>query len=293
MYKGYLDSKNMEVAVKQLDRNGFQGNREFLVEVLMLSLLHHPNLVNLVGYCCDGDQRVLVYEYMPYGSLEDHLLDLSQDKKPLDWITRMKIARGAARGLEYLHDTANPPVIYRDFKASNILLDENYNPKLSDFGLAKLGPTGDKSHVSTRVMGTYGYCSPEYASTGQLTTRSDVYSFGVVLLEIITGRRVIDNSRPSEEKNLVEWARPLFNDKRMFCPMADPLLEGNYPMKSLYRAIYVAAMCLHVEPSTRPLISDVVSALEYITEDKNHDGDGDGDGENSVKAAGTQQEEEQ
>lgn len=117
----------------------------------------------------------------------------------------MKIAEGAARGLEYLHDTANPPVIYRDFKASNILLDEDFNPKLSDFGLAKLGPTGDKTHVSTRVMGTYGYCAPEYALTGQLTTMSDVYSFGVVLLEIITGRRVIDNSRPTEEQNLVTW----------------------------------------------------------------------------------------
>lgn len=117
----------------------------------------------------------------------------------------MKIALGAAKGLEYLHEKANPPVIYRDFKASNILLDENFNSKLSDFGLAKLGPTGDKTHVSTRVMGTYGYCSPEYALTGQLTTKSDVYSFGVVFLEIITGRRVIDNSRPTEEQNLVTW----------------------------------------------------------------------------------------
>ena len=117
----------------------------------------------------------------------------------------MKIAEGAARGLEYLHETANPPVIYRDFKASNILLDGEFHPKLSDFGLAKLGPTGDKSHVSTRVMGTYGYCAPEYALTGQLTTKSDVYSFGVVFLELITGRRVIDNSRPTEEHNLVHW----------------------------------------------------------------------------------------
>mgnify|MGYP004716102449 CR=1 FL=1 len=117
----------------------------------------------------------------------------------------MKIAEGAARGLEYLHETANPPVIYRDFKASNILLDEDFNPKLSDFGLAKLGPTGDKTHVSTRVMGTYGYCAPEYALTGQLTAKSDVYSFGVVFLEMITGRRVIDNSRPSEEQNLIQW----------------------------------------------------------------------------------------
>lgn len=119
----------------------------------------------------------------------------------------MKIAEGAARGLEYLHDIANPPVIYRDFKASNILLDEEYNPKLSDFGLAKVGPVGDKSHVSTRVMGTYGYCAPEYALTGQLTKMSDVYSFGVVFLEIITGRRAIDTSRPSNEQNLVHWVR--------------------------------------------------------------------------------------
>lgn len=132
-------------------------------------------------------------------------IDLAPNKKPLDWNTRMKIAEGAAKGLEYLHDIANPPVIYRDFKASNILLDEDYNPKLSDFGLAKVGPVGDKSHVSTRVMGTYGYCAPEYALTGQLTTMSDVYSFGVVFLEIITGRRAIDTSRPSNEQNLVQW----------------------------------------------------------------------------------------
>lgn len=154
----------------------------------MLSLLHHTNLVNLIGYCADGDQRLLVYEYMPLGSLEDHLHDLPPDKKPLDWNTRMKIAAGAAKGLEYLHDKASPPVIFRDLKCSNILLDEGYYPKLSDFGLAKLGPVGDNTHVSTRVMGTYGYCAPEYAMTGQLTLKSDVYSFGVVLLEIITGR---------------------------------------------------------------------------------------------------------
>ncbi|KAJ6894541.1 hypothetical protein NC652_028341 [Populus alba x Populus x berolinensis] len=205
VYKGLIAKTNQVVAVKQLDRNGFQGNREFLIEVLMLSLLHHPNLVNMVGYCADGDQRILVYEFMVNGSLEDHLLDLTPDKNPLDWNTRIKIAEGAARGLEYLHESADPPVIYRDFKASNVLLDENFNPKLSDFGLAKLGPTGDKTHVSTRVMGTYGYCAPEYALTGQLTAKSDVYGFGVVFLEMITGRRVIDSSRPAGEKNLVSW----------------------------------------------------------------------------------------
>ncbi len=131
--------------------------------------------------------------------------ELQPGKKPLDWFTRMKIAEGAAKGLEYLHDCTNPPVIYRDFKASNILLDEEYNPKLADFGLAKLGPTGGKDHVSTRVMGTYGYCAPEYASTGQLTTKSDVYSFGVVFLELITGRRAIDTARHTEEQNLISW----------------------------------------------------------------------------------------
>ncbi|XP_057473996.1 probable serine/threonine-protein kinase PBL23 [Actinidia eriantha] len=271
VYRGCIESLSQEVAVKQLDRNGFQGNREFLVEVLLLSLLHHANLVNLVGYCADGDQRILVYEYMSNGSLEDHLLDLPPDKKPLDWKTRMKIAEGAARGLEYLHEQANPPVIYRDFKASNILLDGEFNPKLSDFGLAKLGPTGDKTHVSTRVMGTYGYCAPEYALTGQLSTKSDVYSFGVVFLEIITGRRVIDNSRPSEEQNLVTWAQPLFKDKRKFSLMADPALEGNYPLKGLYQALAIAAMCLQEEASVRPLISDVVTALEFLS--KGDEGD--------------------
>jgi len=274
VYKGIIPSTNQVIAVKQLDRNGFQGNREFLVEVLMLSLLHHPNLVNLVGYCADGEQRILAYEYMPNGSLEDHLLEAPPDAEPLDWNTRMKIAEGAARGLEYLHETADPPVIYRDFKASNILLDENFNPKLSDFGLAKLGPTGDKTHVSTRVMGTYGYCAPEYALTGQLTTKSDVYSFGVVFLEIITGRRVIDNARPSEEQNLVSWAQPLFKDRRKFTLMADPLLEDNYPVKGLYQALAVAAMCLQEEADTRPLISDVVTALEFLSVPRNEEGSG-------------------
>ncbi|CAL9106034.1 unnamed protein product [Musa acuminata var. zebrina] len=263
VYRGRLENGQV-VAVKQLDRNGLQGNREFLVEVLMLSLLHHPNLVNLIGYCADGDQRLLVYEFMRLGSLEDHLHDIPADKEPLDWNTRMKIAAGAAKGLEYLHDKANPPVIYRDFKSSNILLSEGYHPKLSDFGLAKLGPVGDKTHVSTRVMGTYGYCAPEYAMTGQLTVKSDVYSFGVVFLELITGRKAIDNTRPAGEQNLVAWARPLFKERRKFPKMADPLLQGHYPMRGLYQALAVAAMCLQEQAATRPLIGDVVTALSYL-----------------------------
>ncbi|CAM8881860.1 unnamed protein product [Rhodiola kirilowii] len=264
VYKGQLESTGQVVAVKQLNRNGLQGNREFLVEVLMLSLLHHPNLVNLIGYCADGDQRLLVYEFMPLGSLEAHLFDVPPGKEPLDWNTRMRIAAGAAKGLEHLHDSAKPPVIYRDFKSSNILLDEGFVPKLSDFGLAKLGPTGDKSHVSTRVMGTYGYCAPEYAMTGQLTVKSDVYSFGVVLLELITGRRAFDDTRPKGEHNLVAWARPLFNDRKILAKLADPLLEGRYPMRGLYQALSVASMCVREEAARRPPIAEVVSALSYI-----------------------------
>ncbi|KAE8673466.1 Serine/threonine-protein kinase PBS1 [Hibiscus syriacus] len=286
------------VAVKQLDRNGLQGSREFFSEVLMLSLVNHPNLVNLIGYCADGDQRILVYEYMANGSLEYHLLgrltwlsfhlfsthlyqwilimlsvylDVPPGKEPLDWNTRMKVAEGAAKGLEYLHDFTDPPIIYRDFKASNILLDGNFNPKLSDFGLAKLGPTGGKDHVSTRVMGTYGYCAPEYAMTGQLTTKSDVYGFGVVFLELISGRRVIDIERPEEEQNLIAWAEPLLKDRKKFTKIADPLLKENYPVKALYQALAVAAMCLQEDANSRPLIGDVVTAVEFLAKPKNND----------------------
>lgn len=254
--------------MKQLNRLGAQGTREFFSEVLMLSLVKHPNLVRLLGYCAEEDHRILVYEYMANGSLEDHLLDIGTDKEPLDWQTRMRIAEGAARGLEYLHNTADPPVIYRDFKSSNILLDEDFNPMLSDFGLAKMGPTGSKEHVSTRVMGTYGYCAPEYAATGQLSTKSDVYSFGVVFLEIITGRRVIDTARITEEQNLIDWATPLFKDRKKFTLMADPLLQGKFPVKGLFQALAVAAMCLQEEPDTRPLMDDVVTALTHLAVQK-------------------------
>lgn len=140
-----------------------------------------------------------------FSCIECYFADIPSHQKPLDWFKRMRIALGAAKGLEYLHDKANPPVIYRDLKSSNILLDADFNAKLSDFGLAKLGPVGDKTHVSSRVMGTYGYCAPEYQRTGQLTVKSDVYSFGVVLLELITGRRVIDTTRTTREQNLVSW----------------------------------------------------------------------------------------
>ncbi|KAL5713810.1 putative serine/threonine-protein kinase pbl21 [Ranunculus cassubicifolius] len=263
VYKGRLETGQV-VAVKQLDQNGIQGNQEFIVEVLMLSLLHHSNLVNLIGYCTDGDQRLLIYEYMTMGSLEGHLFDVPPDKRPLEWDTRIKIAVGAARGLEYLHCKADPPVIYRDLKSANILLDDDFEPKLSDFGLAKLGPVGDNTHVSTRVMGTYGYCAPEYALSGKLTLKSDIYSFGVVLLELITGRRSIDTTKNHGEQNLVNWSRPFFKDRRKFVQLVDPLLQGRFPLRSLHHAIAITAMCLQDQPKFRPLISDVLVALEYL-----------------------------
>ncbi|XP_059429731.1 probable serine/threonine-protein kinase PBL5 isoform X2 [Corylus avellana] len=268
VYKGHLAKLNQDVAIKQLDRNGSQGIREFVVEVLTLGLADHPNLVKLIGFCAEGDQRLLVYEYMPLGSLENHLHELPPDRQVLDWNTRMKIAAGAAQGLEYLHDEMKPPVIYRDLKCSNILLGEGYHPKLSDFGLAKVGPIGDKTHVSTRVMGTYGYCAPDYAMTGQLTFKSDIYSFGVVLLEIITGRKAIDHTKTAREQNLVAWARPLFKDRKKFPQMVDPLLQGQYPVRGLYQALAIAAMCVQEQPNMRPVIADVVTALNYLASQK-------------------------
>ncbi|XP_076926122.1 putative serine/threonine-protein kinase PBL21 [Bidens hawaiensis] len=263
VFKGRLESGKV-VAVKQLNLNGLQGNQEFIVEVLMLSLLRHSNLVTLIGYCTDGDQRLLVYEYMPLGSLENHLFDLEPDQEPLDWYTRLKIAVGAARGLEYLHCKANPPVIYRDLKSSNILLDHDYKPKLSDFGLAKLGPVGDNTHVSTRVMGTYGYCAPDYAMSGKLTTKSDIYSFGVVMLELITGRRAIDTTKKLGEQNLVVWSRPFLKDRKKFVQLVDPMLQGRFSVRSVHHVVAVTAMCLQEQANFRPLIGDIVVALEYL-----------------------------
>ncbi|KAH9661138.1 putative serine/threonine-protein kinase PBL5 [Citrus sinensis] len=268
VYKGYLEKIEQVVAIKQLDHRGVQGVREFSAEVMTLGSADHPNLVKLIGYCAEGDQRLLVYEYMPLGSLDKHLHDLRPDTRPLDWNTRMKIAAGASRGLQYLHEQLKQPVIYRDLKCSNILLEEGYHPKLSDFGLAKMGPSGDKTHVSTRVMGTYGYCAPDYAMTGQLTFKSDIYSFGVVLLELITGRKAIDQTKDRKELNLVAWARPMFKDRNNFSQMVDPSLQGQYPVRGLYQALAIAAMCVQEQPNMRPAITDVVMALNYLASQK-------------------------
>ncbi|CAL4989887.1 unnamed protein product [Urochloa decumbens] len=219
-----------------------------------LGQLKHPNLVKLIGYCCEDDYRLLVYEFMFRGSLEKHLF---RNTTPLPWGTRMSIALGAAKGLACLHN-AQRPVIFRDFKTSNILMDSDYTAKLSDFGLLKAGPEGDETHVSTRVMGTYGYAAPEYVMTGHLTARSDVYSFGVVLLELLTGRKSIDKSGPSREQSLVDWALPKLNDKRRLLQIMDPKLQGQYSVRAAHKACILAFYCLSHNPKSRPIMSDVV-----------------------------------
>lgn len=266
VFKGWIEENGtapakpgtgITVAVKSLKQDALQGHREWVAEVNFLGQLHHPNLVKLIGYCIEDDQRLLVYEFMARGSLENHLF---QRALPLPWLSRIKIALGAAKGLAFLHG-GTEPVIYRDFKASNILLDVEYNAKLSDFGLAKAGPQGDKTHVSTRVVGTYGYAAPEYVMTGHLTSKSDVYSFGVVLLEMLTGRRSVDKKRPNGEQNLVAWARPHLGDRRRLYQLVDPRLEYNYSIKGVQKVAQIAYYCLSRDPKTRPSMDEVVKAL--------------------------------
>ncbi|KAH9653554.1 putative serine/threonine-protein kinase PBL17 [Citrus sinensis] len=232
-----------------------------MAEVNYLGQLRHSNLVKLIGYCCEDEHRILVYEYMESGSLEKHLL--RRVGCMLTWSRRMKIALDAAKGLAFLHG-AERPVIYRDFKTSNILLNADFSAKLSDFGLAKDGPMGDQTHVSTRVMGTYGYAAPEYVMTGHLTARSDVYGFGVVLLEMLLGRRAVDKSRPSREHNLVEWARPLLNNNKKVLRILDPRLEGQYTARTAMKVAGLAYQCLSQNPKGRPVMSDVVALLETV-----------------------------
>lgn len=266
VFKGWIEENGtapakpgsgVTVAVKSLKPDGLQGHREWVAEVDFLGQLHHPNLVKLIGYCIEDDQRLLVYEFMTRGSLENHLF---RRTIPLPWSNRLKIALGAAKGLAFLHG-GSEPVIYRDFKTSNILLDSEYNAKLSDFGLAKAGPQGDKTHVSTRVVGTYGYAAPEYVMTGHLTAKSDVFSFGVVLLEILTGRRSMDKKRPSGEQNLVAWAKPYLGDKRKFYQLVDPRLELNYSLKGVQKISQLAYICLSRDSKSRPSMDEIVKVL--------------------------------
>ncbi|XP_039159306.1 proline-rich receptor-like protein kinase PERK15 [Eucalyptus grandis] len=201
VHRGVLSSGKV-VAIKQLKAESRQGEREFQAEVEIISRIHHRHLVELVGYCISGTHRILVYEFVPNSTLEFHLH--GKDRPTMTWPIRMKIALGSARGLAYLHEECNPKVIHRDIKAANILLESNFEAKVADFGLAKFASDTD-THVSTRVMGTFGYLAPEYASSGNLTEKADVFSFGVVLLEFISGRRPVDRTRPFAEDSMVDW----------------------------------------------------------------------------------------
>uniref|UniRef100_A0A0D9VJB2 non-specific serine/threonine protein kinase n=1 Tax=Leersia perrieri TaxID=77586 RepID=A0A0D9VJB2_9ORYZ len=280
VHKGWVDERTMSparsgsgiaVAVKKLDPESLQGVQEWQSEVNFLGRLSHPNLVRLLGYCWEDKELLLVYEYMAQGSLENHLFRSEPRKggsaspqQSLSWGLRLRIAIGAARGLAFLH-SAEKHVIYRDFKASNILLDTQFHAKLSDFGLAKDGPAGGSSHVTTRVMGTYGYAAPEYVATGHLYVKSDVYGFGVVLLEILTGLRALDTARPSGQHNLVDWAKPFLADRgRKLARLMDPRLEGQYSSRGAQRAAQLTLRCLAAEHTNRPSMREVVAVLEEI-----------------------------
>ncbi|KAJ0959964.1 hypothetical protein J5N97_000279 [Dioscorea zingiberensis] len=265
VFKGVL-SDGTAVAIKKLTSGGHQGDKEFLVEVEMLSRLHHRNLVKLVGYYCSRDtaQNLLCYELVPNGSLEAWLHGPLGANCPLDWDTRMKIALDAARGLAYLHEDSQPCVIHRDFKASNILVENNFHAKVSDFGLAKQAPEGRANYLSTRVMGTFGYVAPEYAMTGHLLVKSDVYSYGVVLLELLTGRKPVDMSQPSGQENLVTWARPILRDKDRLEELADQRLAGKYPKEDFVRVCTIAAACVAPEANQRPTMGEVVQSLKMV-----------------------------
>ncbi|CAN0878276.1 DEAD-box ATP-dependent RNA helicase 24 [Linum grandiflorum] len=265
VFKGVL-SDGTAVAIKRLTCGGQQGDKEFLVEVDMLSRLHHRNLVKLVGYYSSRDtsQNLLCYELVPNGSLEEWLHGPLGANSPLLWDTRMKIALDAARGLAYLHEDSQPSVIHRDFKASNILLENNFLAKVADFGLAKQAPEGRVNYLSTRVMGTFGYVAPEYAMTGHLLVKSDVYSYGVVLLELLTGRKPVDMSQPSGQENLVTWTRPILRDKDRLDELADPRLGGKYPKEDFVRVCTIAAACVAPEASQRPTMGEVVQSLKMV-----------------------------
>ncbi|KAL1551544.1 Proline-rich receptor-like protein kinase perk1 [Salvia divinorum] len=262
VHKGVLHD-GRDVAIKQLKMGSGQGEREFQAEVEIISRVHHSHLVSLLGHCISGARRLLVYEYVANQTLEFHLHG-KVCKYPIKWATRMKVALGSAKGLAYLHEDCHPKIIHRDIKSSNILLDENFEAKVADFGLARFYSDTD-THVSTRVMGTFGYLAPEYALTGKLTEKSDVFSFGVVLLEMITGRRPIDRSQNYLDDNIIDWARPLLSqalENNNFDCVADPRLQKDYDSVEMARMVACASVCVRHLARRRPKMSQIILALE-------------------------------
>ncbi|XP_020520627.1 probable receptor-like protein kinase At2g42960 [Amborella trichopoda] len=259
VYRGQLIN-GTPVAVKKILNNLGQAEKEFRVEVEAIGHVRHKNLVRLLGYCVEGTHRMLVYEYVNNGNLEQWLHGAMRQQGFLTWEARMKVILGTAKALAYLHEAIEPKVVHRDIKSSNILIDEEFNAKVSDFGLAKLLGAG-KSHITTRVMGTFGYVAPEYANTGLLNEKSDIYSFGVVLLEAITGRDPVDYGRPANEVNLVDWLKMMVGSRRSE-EVVDPNMETRPSTRALKRALLVALRCVDPESDKRPKMTQVVRMLE-------------------------------
>lgn len=257
VYKARLE-ENLYVAVKRLGGGTQDAVREFETEVELLSKIQHPNIISLVGYCIHGETRLLVYELMQNGSLEAQLHGPSRGSA-LTWHLRMKIALDVARGLEYLHEHCNPPVIHRDLKSSNILLDSNFNAKLSDFGLAIVDGAQNKNNI--KLSGTVGYVAPEYLLDGKLTDKSDVYAFGVVLLELLLGKKPVEKLAPAQCQSIVTWAMPQLTDRSKLPNILDPVIRSSMDLKHLYQVAAVAVLCVQPEPSYRPLITDVLHSL--------------------------------
>ncbi|KAG9147914.1 hypothetical protein Leryth_003508 [Lithospermum erythrorhizon] len=257
VFKGVLRDRT-RVAVKPLSTESKQGTKEFLTEINIISDIKHQNLVELIGCCAEGNHRILVYEYLENNSLASALLGSKSKKINLDWSQRAAICKGTATGLAFLHEEVEPSVVHRDVKASNILLDDNLLPKISDFGIAKLFPD-NVTHLSTRVAGTVGYLAPEYAMFGQLTKKADVYSFGVLVLEIISGRSSANAAFGEEMLVLVEWAWNLKEEGRLLEIVDPELME--YPEHEIQRFIKVALFCTQSASHQRPDMKQVVEML--------------------------------
>ncbi|KAK7324506.1 hypothetical protein VNO77_28108 [Canavalia gladiata] len=262
VYKGIL-SNGTRIAVKQLSSKSKQGNREFINEVGMISALQHPNLVKLYGCCAKGDQLLLVYEYMENNSLGHALFGSKECSLRLNWQTRQRICLGIARGLTFLHEESRLKIIHRDIKATNVLLDKDLNPKISDFGLAKLDEE-DSTHISTRIAGTYGYMAPEYAMHGHLTEKADVYSFGILALEIVSGKSNTIHRSKDEALILLNWAH-LLKEKGNLMELVDPKLGSDFIEEEVMVMIKIALLCTQVTSTLRPSMSFVLSMLEGRT----------------------------
>ncbi|XP_074267437.1 cysteine-rich receptor-like protein kinase 34 [Silene latifolia] len=262
VYKGILDD-GQEVALKRLSNNSGQGIQEFKTEVVLLAELRHKNLVKLLGFCLASHEKILVYEYLPNSSLDQFLIDPSK-KSLLSWDVRFKIIVGIARGLMYLHEESRLKIIHRDLKSSNVLLDGAMNPKIVDFGLAKLFGVDQTQGDTKRIIGTYGYMAPEYAMTGHFSAKSDVYSFGVIILEILSGQRNRYFGRPQTEEALLHRAWRLWNEGNSL-DLIDKELGNDYPLEEARKCIHIGLLCVQENAVDRPRITTIVAALDSLS----------------------------